>query len=68
MLPKGLILEDCEMIDCDLSFEKSEVRAVVLGNIMSVKNPYSGKITADSITEVIMDNTDSQCEIKVSGC
>ena len=62
---KGLILEDCEMIDCDLSFEKSDVIATVSGEIMSVKNPISGRITADSIGEVIMENTDSSCEIKI---
>lgn len=62
---KGLILEDCEMIDCDLSFEKSEVNATVSGEIMSVKNPISGKITARSIGEIIMENTDSSCEIKI---
>lgn len=63
---KGLILEDCEMIDCDLSFEKSDVAAVVLGNITSVKNPQSGKITADSIGDVIMDNSECQCIINIS--
>ncbi len=59
---KGLILEDCEMIDCDLSFENSTVTATVKGDIMSVKNPISGKITADSIGEIILD-IPSSCEI-----
>ena len=27
---KGLVLENCEMIDCDLSFEKSEVTTCLL--------------------------------------
>ena len=53
------------MIDCDLSFEKSDVIATVSGEIMSVKNPKSGRITADSIGEIIMENTDSSCEINV---
>lgn len=52
---KGLVLEDCEMIECDLSFEKSEVHASVRGMIDSVKNPASGRIEADRIGEVIMD-------------
>ncbi len=62
---KNLILEDCEMIDCDLSFENSDVNATVLGNITSVKNPMSGKIIADSITALIMDDcaANSTCEI-----
>lgn len=65
---KGLILEDCEMIDCDLSFEKSEVNATVSGEIMSVKNPQSGKITADSIGDIIIDDPDCQCVINVPVC
>ncbi len=60
---KGLILEDCEMTGGDLSFENSEVNATVLGEIMSVKNPVSGRITADRIGEIILENQDSTCEI-----
>lgn len=62
---KNLTLEDCEMIDCDLSFEKSEVTADIKGNITSVKNPVCGSITADVIEEVIIDKygKDSTCEI-----
>lgn len=62
---KNLVLENCEMIDCDLSFEKSDVTATVKGNIMSVKNPMSGRITADKIDELIMDETskNSTCRI-----
>ena len=52
---KNLILEDCTMEDCDLSFERSEVEATVCGNIVSVKNPISGYIKADSIGEIILD-------------
>ena len=52
---KGLILEDCTMEGCDLSFENSEVTATVNGHIDSVKNPACGAITADSIGEIIID-------------
>lgn len=52
---KGLVLEDCEMENCDLSFERSEVNATVRGHIDSVKNPISGSITADSIGEIILE-------------
>lgn len=64
---KGLVLEDCEMIDCDLAFEKSDVRAEIVGNILSVKNPKSGKIAADSIGEIIRDDADADggCEIDI---
>lgn len=63
---KNLVLEDCEMIDTDLAFEKSDVRAEIKGNILSVKDPLSGYIKADSIGEIIWDEKDreiSTCEI-----
>lgn len=52
---KGLILEDCTMENCDLSFENSDVVATVHGGIDSVKNPVNGSITADAIGEIILD-------------
>lgn len=62
---KGLVLEDCEMIDCDLAFERSEVNAKIKGDIMSVKDPISGRIEADSIGEIILDDymDKTECEI-----
>ena len=65
---KGLVLEDCEMEGCDLSFERSEVNATVRGHIDSVKNPISGRITVDSIGEIILEEeivTPGACEITV---
>jgi hypothetical protein len=41
------------MIDCDLSLERSTVNATVLGDILSVKNPLEGRISADRIGEII---------------
>jgi len=65
---KGLVLEDCTTEDCDLSFELSDVQAKVKGSIVSVKNPISGYVKADSIGEIILDekykNT-SSCVIEV---
>ncbi len=52
---KGLVLEDCTMEACDLSFENSEVQADICGAIDSVKNPASGHITADGIGDIILD-------------
>ena len=53
---KNLKLVNCTMEDTDLSFEYSEVEADVKGNIISVKNPKSGTITADSIGDIIWDD------------
>lgn len=64
---KNLVLEDCTTEDCDLSFENSEVRATVRGNIVSVKNPTSGFVRADSIGEIVWDEKHkktSTCEIE----
>lgn len=72
---KNLKLVDCTMDaesagltpgfpnDCDLSFEKSEVEAVVLGKIESVKNPLSGTIRCSGVNEIIMDDPESQGKI-----
>lgn len=64
---KGLVLEDCEMIDTNLSFENSDVKATIVGSILSIKNPISGYIHADSIGEIILDEhrrPDANCDIK----
>lgn len=53
---EGLVLENCTFEnDADLAFEYSDVNAVVLNNIPSVKNPRTGSIKAASIGEVIID-------------
>lgn len=62
---KNLKLVDCTMENCDLSFEYSEVDATVKGEITSVKNPASGKIVADSIGEVVWEDSvmNTTCEV-----
>lgn len=52
---KSLTLIDCTMDGCDLSFERSEVKASVTGAIESVKNPISGYIEADKIGQIILE-------------
>jgi len=52
----NLIMENCTMAeDCDLAFEYSTLEAVVNSNIVSIKNPTAGCITANSIGEIIID-------------
>ena len=62
---KGLKLINCKMKECDLSFEKSEVEANIIGDIVSVKNVYSGYVEADSIGEIIVDDENAKGVIKV---
>lgn len=58
---KDLKLIDCTMEGTDLSFEYSGVEATVDGHIISVKNPRSGHITADSIGDIIMGDAVMDC-------
>lgn len=63
---KGLKLIDCTMIDADLSFEYSDVDAKLHGEIVSIKNPKSGKIIVDKVAELILTQDSvypSNCKI-----
>ncbi|MBR4801164.1 MAG: DUF3737 family protein [Clostridia bacterium] len=63
---KNLKLVNCKMIDCDLSFEYSDVEADVVGAVLSVKNPKSGKIVADNYGEIILtDDSKVKCEAQI---
>lgn len=58
---KNLKLVNCIMEDTDLSFEYSDVEADIKGHVISVKNPRSGKIIADSVGEIIRENPVMEC-------
>ena len=60
---KGLKLVDCEMIDTDLCFEKSEVEATVKTPVDSIKNPLSGHIYVPCVGEIIRDDAKSEGKI-----
>lgn len=62
---KGLKLINCRMVDCDLAFEKSEVIADICSDVVSVKNPLSGSVTAQSIGELIMDDPNAKGQVFV---
>ena len=54
---KDLVMEDCVMApDCDLAFEDSEVRATILSDITSIKNPKAGEIRCKKAGSIIIDN------------
>ncbi len=63
---KGLKLIDCEMIDADLSFEKSDVEAVVTTPVISIKNPTSGYIKVPAVGEIIRNDPESVCRIDIA--
>lgn len=58
---KNLKLVNCTMENTDLSFEYSDVEADIKGNIVSVKNPKSGVIIADSVGEIIKEDPVMPC-------
>ena len=62
---KNLKLINCTMEETDLSFEYSEVDADIKGHIVSIKNPKSGTIIADSIGEVIWGDAVMKCNGRV---
>jgi len=66
---RNLTLVDCETEGCDFSFEYSSVTATVRGDVLSIKNPLSGRIVCDSAGEIILKDTvyPCDCEIVVGG-
>lgn len=57
---RNLKLINCRMENCDLAFEKSDVEAVVLSHVDSIKNPKSGTITVQSYGDLIMDDQEAR--------
>lgn len=62
---KNLRMVNCEMVETDLSFEKSEVEAVLTVKIDSIKNPRSGHIYVPEVVEIIMDDKEARGEVIV---
>ena len=72
---KDLHLIHCEMVDCDLAFERSLVQAEITTPVLSIKNPLAGShIRLPAVGEVIRDipGADGQIELlpqaKQQGC
>ncbi|MDE7083506.1 MAG: DUF3737 family protein [Clostridia bacterium] len=62
---KKLTLINCRTEGCDLSFEYSDVKADISGEVLSVKNPKKGRIVADGYGEIIFDSSLYPCKGKV---
>ena len=64
---EDLVLENCSFgAECDRMFEESTVTADIAGAITNIKNPTSGRIVADAIGSVTIDEyvmTPNNCEI-----
>ena len=65
---KGLKLVGCEMIDCDLAFERSEVEATITTPVLSIKNPLAGsRIMVPAVGEIIRDMKEGTGTVQVQG-
>ncbi len=53
---KNLKMVNCRLLNTDLAFEFSSVDADINSKIISVKNPIEGKISANAIDEIILDD------------
>ena len=66
---RSLVMENCTMADnADLAFEHSSVQATVYSPVHSVKNPRTGRITAEYYNEIIIDENilkPANCELRL---
>ena len=62
---KSLKLIDCEMLGCDLAFERSETEAAITTPVLSIKNPYAGTISVPAVGEIIRDDPDAKGKIVI---
>lgn len=60
---KGLRLINCRMDEADLAFEKSEVQAELTAPLISIKNPYQGRIQVPQAGEIVRDDPAAKAEI-----
>lgn len=66
---KALKLVNCEFDEADLAFEYSEIEASLAKPIISIKNPYKGKIIVPGVKEVIITEDSKypcECDIKIA--
>lgn len=62
---KGLRMINCRMDEADLAFEKSEVQAELTAPLISIKNPYQGRIQVPQVGEIVRDDPAAKAEIYI---
>lgn len=63
---KNLTLINCELIDCDLAFERSTVQATITTPVVSIKNPLAeSRISLPAVGSIIRDIPEATGEIVV---
>lgn len=64
---KNLTLINCELIDCDLAFERSSVRATITTPVVSIKNPLAeSHISLPAAGEIIRDIPEATGEVALT--
>ena len=53
---RNVILENCILKNTDLAFEYSTVDADIRSSVISIKNPTAGRISVNSVGEIIIDD------------
>ena len=65
---RGLKLVNCQMVDTDLTFERSEVEATVTTPVVSIKNPLAGsRIVVPAVGEIIRDIEGATGAVEIAG-
>lgn len=63
---KNLTLINCEMVDCDLAFERSSVQATITTPVVSIKNPLAeSHISLPAVGSIIRDIPEATGEVVV---
>lgn len=62
---KQLRLIDCEMLDADLCFEKSDVEATLTAPVISIKNPHAGHICVPQVGQLIYDDESAKGKVLI---
>lgn len=63
---KNLTLINCEMVNCDLAFERSSVQATITTPVVSIKNPLAeSRISLPAVGSIIRDIPEATGEIVV---
>ena len=63
---KNLEFFHCELNRADLAFERSDVKATLTAPIISIKNAYSGYIECPAVDEIICDDPNAKCDIRIT--
>ena len=58
-------LINCKMEGADFAFERCEVDATITSPVISIKNPYSGRIVVPQVGELIIDDENAKAEVIV---